>query len=143
MGTFRRVIVLDPAHAEAYNYVGYMFAERGQNLDEAVTLIAKAIELEPENGYFIDSLGWAYYQQGKYGDALRELKRAVERAKEDPVILEHLGDAYVKNGLDTEAVAVWEKALRLDPASDGVKKKLDDLQDRRGRVKGDRSKASQ
>jgi tetratricopeptide (TPR) repeat protein len=119
-----------------------MYAERGQNLDEAITLIAKAIELEPDNGYFIDSLGWAYYQQGKYGDALRELKRAVERAKEDPVILEHLGDAYVKNGLDSEAIDAWEKALRLDPTADGVKKKIDDLHGR-GRTKGDRSKASQ
>jgi Flp pilus assembly protein TadD len=143
IASFRRVIALDPKHAEAYNYVGYMYVEKGQNLDEAVTLIAKALELEPENGYFIDSLGWAYYQQGKYPEALRELKRAVERAKEDPVILEHLGDAYIKNGLDSEAVATWEKALKLDPTADGVKKKLNDLQDRRGRAQGDRSKASQ
>ena len=63
---FRHVITLDPKHAEAYNYVGYMYAERGQNLDEAVTLIGKALALEPDNGYFIDSLGWAYYQQGRY-----------------------------------------------------------------------------
>ena len=70
----------------------------GQNLDEAVQLIAKALEIEPENGYFIDSLGWAYYQQGRYPEALRELQRAVERAKDDPVIFDHLGDAYAKNG---------------------------------------------
>ncbi len=76
-----------------------MYAERGQNLDEAIQLIEKALEIEPENGYFIDSLGWAYYQQGRYPEALRELKRAVERAKDDPVIFEHLGDAYAKNGL--------------------------------------------
>ena len=76
-----------------------MYAERGQNLAEAVDLINKALALEPDNGYFIDSLGWAYYQQGKYPDALRELKRAVDKAKEDPVIFEHLGDAYIKNGL--------------------------------------------
>ncbi len=63
---FRRVIVLDPKHAEAYNYVGYMFAEKGVRLDEAERLIQKALELEPENGYYIDSLGWAYYQQGRY-----------------------------------------------------------------------------
>src|SRR5207247_2125840 len=80
----RRVIAIDPKHAEAYNYVGYMYAERGQNLDEAISLIGQALSLEPDNGYFIDSLGWAYYQQGKYPDALRELKRAVEKAKEDP-----------------------------------------------------------
>ena len=143
VNAFRRVIALDPKHAEAYNYVGYMYAERGQNLDEAVTLIGKALELEPENGYFIDSLGWAYYQQGKYADALRELKRAVDRTKEDPVILEHLGDAYLKNGLDNEALVAWEKALKIDPTADGVKKKVDELQERRSRAKTDRSKASQ
>ena len=112
---FRSVIALDPKHAEAYNYVGYMFVERGQNLDEAIDLINKALALEPENGYFLDSLGWAFYQQGKFPDALRELKRAVDKAKEDPVIFEHLGDAYLKNGFDEDAATAWEKALQLDP----------------------------
>src|SRR5437879_13444926 len=79
---FRQVIALDPKHAEAYNYVGYMYAERGQNLDEAIQLINQALAIEPENGYFIDSLGWAYYQKGRYLEALKELKRAVEKAKE-------------------------------------------------------------
>jgi tetratricopeptide (TPR) repeat protein len=137
------VIALDPKNAEAYNYVGYMYAERGTNLDEAIKLIGKALDLEPENGYFIDSLGWAYYQQGKYPEALKELKRAVVKTKEpDPVIYEHLGDALVKNGLDEDALAAWEKALQLDPAADGVKKKVNDLKDRQRRVKGG-PKASQ
>ncbi|MEK7702105.1 MAG: tetratricopeptide repeat protein, partial [candidate division NC10 bacterium] len=99
--------------------------------------------LEPENGYFIDSLGWAYYQQGRYPEALKELKRAVEKTKEpDPVIYDHLGDAYLQNGLHDEALTAWEKALKLDPALDGVKKKVDDLKDRARRVKGG-PKASQ
>src|SRR5262249_55917838 len=137
--TFRDVIKLDPKHAEAYNYVGYMYAERGQNLDEAVQLISKALELEPDNRYFIDSLGWAYYQQGRYPDALRELKRAVEKAREpDPVIYEHLGDACAKNGLEQEAVAAWERSLQLDPAADGVKKKIEDTVARLQRRKGER-----
>jgi tetratricopeptide (TPR) repeat protein len=140
---FRSVIALDPKHAEAYNYVGYMFVERGQNLDEAIDLINKALALEPDNGYFLDSLGWAFYQQGKFPDALRELKRAVDKAKEDPVIFEHLGDAYLKNGFDEDAATAWEKALQLDPAADGVKKKLDDLRTKMRRVQGERSKASQ
>ncbi len=140
---FRQVITLDPKHAEAYNYVGYMYAERGQNLDEAVTMIGKALALEPENGYFIDSLGWAYYQQGRYAEALRELKRAAATAKEDPVIFEHLGDALIKNGFDEDAAAAWEKALQLDPAADGVKKKLEDVRTRLRRAQGERSKASQ
>jgi Flp pilus assembly protein TadD len=140
---FRHVISLDPKHAEAYNYVGYMYAEKGQNLDEAVTLINKALALEPDNGYFIDSLGWAYYQQGRYVDALRELRRAVAKAKEDPVIFEHLGDALLKNGFDEDAIAAWEKSLQLDPAADGVKKKLEDVRAKLRRVQGERSKASQ
>jgi tetratricopeptide (TPR) repeat protein len=122
-----------------------MYAERGENLDEAIGLITKALELEPDNGYFIDSLGWAYYQQGRYPEALRELKRAVEKAKEDAVIFEHLGDAYAKNGLEDDAMIAWEKSLALDPAADGVKKKMEELKTRHRPAmgKGERSKASQ
>ena len=138
-------IAIDPRHAEAYNYVGYMYAERGENLEEAVRLISKALELEPDNGYFIDSLGWAYYMQGRYPYALRELKRAVEKAKEDAVIFEHLGDAYAKNGFDQDALTAWEKSLTLDPAADAVKKKVEELKTRQRPAagKGERSKASQ
>ena len=75
-----------------------MYAEKGVNLNEAVQLIEKALELEPKNGYYVDSLGWAFYQQGRYPEALRELKRAVELAKDDAVIFEHLGDASLKTG---------------------------------------------
>jgi Flp pilus assembly protein TadD len=139
---FREVIALDPKHAEAYNYVGYMYAERGQNLDEAVQLINKALSLEPDNGYFIDSLGWAYYQQGRYAEALHELKRAVGKAKEDPVIFEHLGDALIKNGLEEDAAAAWEKSLQLDPAAEGVKKKLEDVRSKLRRAQGDRPTGS-
>ncbi|MGH7301817.1 MAG: tetratricopeptide repeat protein, partial [Candidatus Rokuibacteriota bacterium] len=86
---------------------------------------------------------WAYYQQGKYPEALKELKRAVMKTKEpDPVIYDHLGDALAKNGLDEDALAAWERALQLDPAADGVKKKVDDLKDRQRRVKAG-PKASQ
>src|SRR2546428_3430477 len=121
-----------------------MYGERGQNPEEAIQFISKALDLEPDNGYFIDSLGWAYYQQGRYGEALRELKRAVEKAKEpDPVIYDHLGDAYAKNGLTEDALAAWEKSLQLDPTADGVKKKLEELRSRQQRVKGERSRLSQ
>ena len=78
------MIVIDPKHAESYNYIGYMYAEKGTNLTEAIELIQQALALEPENGYFIDSLGWAYYQQGRYPEALRELKRAVEPGQGRP-----------------------------------------------------------
>jgi tetratricopeptide (TPR) repeat protein len=123
-------MAIDPRHAEAYNYVGYMYVERNENLEEAIRLISRALEIEPENGYFIDSLGWAYYMQGRYPDALRELKRAVEKAKEDAVIFDHLGDAYAKNGFEQDALTAWEKSLSLDPESDGVKKKVEEVKRR-------------
>ena len=112
--SFRRVLVLDPKHAESYNYIGYMYAEKGMNLSEAIQLIQQALAIEPENGYFIDSLGWAYYQQGRYPEALRELQRAVGLAKEDPVLFDHLGDAYLKNGLAAEAISAWERSLQVE-----------------------------
>src|SRR5206468_1714348 len=130
-----RILRADPRSIDARVQLGFLYGRAKRfdesiavlreavNLEEAISLSGKALSLEPDNGYFIDSLGWAYYQQGKYPDALRELKRAVDRAKEDPVIFEHLGDAYAKNGLEEDALAAWEKSLSLDPSSDGVKQK--------------------
>ena len=109
-----------------------MFAEKGINLEEAVQLIEKALELEPKNGYYIDSLGWVFYQQGRYPEALRELRRAVESAKDDPVIFEHLGDASLRNGLDQEALRAYEKSNQLDPKSESVRRKLEDLRRKLG-----------
>jgi tetratricopeptide (TPR) repeat protein len=124
-----------------------MYVERGQNLTEAVQLIKRALDLDPENGYFIDSLGWAYYQQGRYADALKELQRAVSLAKEDPVILDHLADAYIKVGRADDAITAWERALKGDVESGvagTIKKKLDDARDKVRRSKGgDRPKAEQ
>ena len=122
-----------------------MYAERGINLGEAVDLIQQALALDPENGYFIDSLGWAYYQQGKYSEALRELQRAADRAKEDPEIFDHLGDAYLKNGQIEEAISAWERALQVDKenrTSESVKKKLQEAREKQLRAKGDASKSA-
>jgi tetratricopeptide (TPR) repeat protein len=144
--TFRKVLQLDPKHAESYNYIGYMYAEKGINLPEAVDLIQKALAIEPENGYFIDSLGWAYYQQGRYPEALRELQRAVNLAKDDPVLYDHLADAYSKNGMTAEAIAAWERSLQVDPkgpTADAVQKKLNEARDNQMRVKGGAPKAEQ
>jgi len=140
------VIALDPKHAESYNYIGYMYAEKGTNLSEAIQLIQQALAIEPENGYFIDSLGWAYYQQGRYQEALRELKRAVSLAKEDAVLYEHLGDAYLKNNLANEAIDAWEKSLKVDPESPTatqVKNKIRETRENQLRVKGAPPKAEQ
>jgi tetratricopeptide (TPR) repeat protein len=140
------VIALDPKHAESYNYIGYMYAEKGTNLSEAIQLIQQALALEPENGYFIDSLGWAYYQQGRYQEALRELKRAVSLAKEDPVLYEHLGDAYLKNNLTNEALEAWEKSLKVDPdgpTANQVRTKIQQMRESMSRAKGAPPKAEQ
>lgn len=93
---FREAIRLNPKFSDAYNYLGYMYAEEGSNLDEAVALIKKAIELEPDNGAYIDSLGWAYFQKGKFSEALIELEKAVKLEPDDATIKEHLKRAKEK-----------------------------------------------
>ena len=80
------------------NYYGYMLADRGVRLDEATSMIQKAVKQEPNNGAYLDSLGWAYYKQNKLAEAEEYLRKAVEREAHDPTILGHLGDVYVKLG---------------------------------------------
>jgi len=88
----KKAISLDPDNAEALNYLGYSYADRGINLKEARSLIEKAVELKPNNGYYIDSLGWVYFKLGDKQNALKYLLEAIKYVKDDPVILEHLGD---------------------------------------------------
>lgn len=86
----REAIKLDVNFSDAYNYLGYMFAESGENLDEAVTLIRKALEIDPDNGAYMDSLGWAYFKKGMYKEALVDLEKANKCYPDDPDIKEHL-----------------------------------------------------
>jgi len=122
--------VLLQAHKEApndptvLNHLGYFYAERGKNLDQAVELVKKALRYEPLNGAYIDSLGWAYYKQGKHDEALKLLLRAV-KYEEDAVIRDHLGDAYMKLGQVEKARQAWQRALALDPGIKGVREKLE------------------
>lgn len=124
---FRKSIELDPSNAaRSYNYLGYMWVERDENLEEAGQLIQRALELEPGNGAYMDSLGWLYYKQGKYSEALVELQRAAEALPEpDAVVYEHIGDACDKLGKTAEAVLYWQKALNLDPDNKELATKLD------------------
>jgi tetratricopeptide (TPR) repeat protein len=87
-----------------------MLADRGVRLDEAVGLIQRALAEEPFNGAFLDSLGWAYFKQGKFERARKELERAVARTAYDPTVREHLGDVYAKLGRPAQALAEWSKA---------------------------------
>ena len=120
----KATIALDPKHADALNFLGYTYAERGENLDEAIALIQRALAIKPNNGYYLDSLGWAYYQKGMLDEAVRELRRAVEAVGDDPIIREHLGDAYFKKGMMAEARREWLKALELDPDNKALREKF-------------------
>ena len=128
----RIVLGLNPDHASALNYVGYTFAERGENLDEAEAMIARALELRPDDGYITDSLGWVYYMrarpllaQGNVKEArlwldraVDELEKAAELTGGDPVISEHLGDAHLALGEKKRALEYYEEAARLDPRAE-------------------------
>jgi Tfp pilus assembly protein PilF len=109
----RRVIALDPQNASALNYLGYTYADLGQNLDEAEQLILEALKYKPNDGFITDSLGWVYYKKGDYPKALHYLKKAAEIVPDDPVILEHVGDAYIKLNDKTNALKYYQKSMTL------------------------------
>jgi tetratricopeptide (TPR) repeat protein len=120
----RKSIELNAQGANALNYLGYMYADRGINLDESIELVRRALLIEPENGYYIDSLGWAYFKKGMLDEAMQELKRAVALVPDDPIIVEHLGDIYFDLKMFREAQEAWERSLQLQPESQGVDGKL-------------------
>jgi tetratricopeptide (TPR) repeat protein len=116
---FRKSIALDPANAaEAYNYIGFMWAEHNLHLDEAEEMIGRALQLDPNNGAYLDSLGWLYYRKGKYDEALNELLRAAQNlTRDDPIVFEHIGDTYSKLNRVPQALDFWQKAIALDPGN--------------------------
>jgi tetratricopeptide (TPR) repeat protein len=134
---FRKALELNPKDAGALNYLGYMLADRNVRLEEAYDLIKRAVDLEPENGAYLDSLGWVYFRQGKLDDARGLLERALERMP-DPTVHDHLGDVYLKLGKTKEAIAQWQDSLRefqkgtrqeADPEEmASVNRKLDEAQ---------------
>ncbi len=111
---FRRVLTVDPEHAPALNYLGYMLADRGERLEEAVGLIERALAIDPGNGAYLDSLGWAYYRQKRFREAEPLLRRAAEQLPTNSVVQEHLGDLLAALGRRTEAVEAWKRALAGD-----------------------------
>lgn len=108
----------------AQNYLAYMWAERGEKLDKGLDLIHKALAADPDNGAFLDTLGWIYYMQGRYAEALNQLQKARTVIEDDPAIWEHLGDTYLKLGDRNAAVEHWKKALKLDPTSQKLIERL-------------------
>lgn len=113
---FLSIIERNPGHHSSLNYVAYMWAEQGKHLDRALEFIQKALRLDPENGSYIDTLGWIYYQQGHFEDAYQELVRSSELVPDEPVVLEHLGDVLMKLNRPVEARGYYRIALMLDPA---------------------------
>lgn len=130
----QRILRIEPEHADALNYIGYSYAEQGIRLDEALKLVQKALEIKPESGYIIDSLGWVYFQKGLYETAIQHLQRAAELEPNDPTIHEHLGDAYFRKRLYAEALERYEKALSLSPTKKrGLEEKIVQTKDLLGK----------
>lgn len=132
---FRKVLDVNPNNASALNYLGYMLADRNVRLPEAQQMINKALESDPGNGAYLDSLGWVYYRMDRLADAENSLRRAMEHYAKDPTVHDHLGDVLFKEGKIKEAIAQWQTSLKewdnaapseLDPAEVAkVQKKLE------------------
>lgn len=123
----RKSIALDPANAaEAYNYLGYMWADHNMHLDEAEEMIRHALEIEPNNGSYLDSLGWVEFRKGNFDQALADLLRAAKNIeRDDPIVFEHVGDIYLKLDRVSEALGSWQKALALDPKNKKLAEKIE------------------
>jgi Flp pilus assembly protein TadD len=102
---------LAPDQFQVLNYVGYTLVDRGEQLDEALEMIQKAVAAQPDAGYIIDSLGWAQYRLGFYNEAVVHMERAAELMATDPIVNDHLGDVYWAVGRKTEARFQWRRAL--------------------------------
>jgi tetratricopeptide (TPR) repeat protein len=113
---FREVLARDPLHAPALNYLGYMLADRGERLDESIGYIKRALQVEPYNGAFLDSLGWAYFRQNKLDLAEVNLRQAAEQRVRDSAVQDHFGDVLFKLGRYQDAVSAWQRALAGDGA---------------------------
>ena len=124
---FRKSISLDPANsAEAYNYVAFMWAEHDMHLDEAEQMVSQALQLDPNNGAYLDTLGWIHYRKNKFEDALNELLRAAQNlTRSDPVVFEHIGDTYSKMNRIPQALDYWQKAIALDPENKLLAEKIE------------------
>ena len=112
---FDELLKARPDDAQTLNYLGYMYAEHGLHLDRARKLIERAVELDPQNAAYLDSLGWVRFQQNDVEEARKILTRAAERMPTDPTVQEHLGDIEARLGRKAEAVALWRKSLSLSP----------------------------
>jgi tetratricopeptide (TPR) repeat protein len=118
----RKALELQPEQPHVLNYLGYSWIDQGINLDDAMKMIKRAVEQRPDDGYIVDSLGWAYYRIGNYEEAVKTLERAIDLKPEDPTINDHLGDAYWRVGRTLEAKFQWQHAKDLKPEAEELPK---------------------
>jgi tetratricopeptide (TPR) repeat protein len=133
--TVRQLVAIEPGNADALNYLGYLLADRGQQLDEAIRLVRRALDIEPNNPNYLDSLGWAYYRRGDYDEAEKYLAPAAQQMPRNATVQEHLGDILAKRGRWADAIAAWTRALQGDEGDvnkAAVEKKIADA---RGKVR--------
>lgn len=122
---FERSLALAPNNAEAMNYLGYMWAERGEKLTRAYDLIEAALKLEPDNDAFLDSMGWVLFKLGDFPSAIEFLLKAVAKLeKPDATVYDHLGDAYAATKALDKARDAWAKSVSIEP-NETVQTKLD------------------
>jgi len=134
--TLRQMLNVNPSDHRVLNYLGYLLANNGKNLDEAITLVNRALQADPGRGEYLDSLGWAYYKQGNLNEAEKYLSQAAQKLPDHPEILDHLGDVYAKRGRWQEAIDAWTRALATKDASvepAAVQRKIDDARGRAGK----------
>jgi tetratricopeptide (TPR) repeat protein len=109
---FRKVLKVDPESAAALNYIGYVLADKNMRLDEALNLITKALELAPENGAYLDSLGWVYFRMGRLAEAEENLRKAVAKTPSDPTVHDHMAQVLLAESKVQEAIQQWQTSLK-------------------------------
>ena len=125
---FKKALELRPDQPQVLNYLGYSWVDKGMNLDQAFKMLQRAVDLRPNDGYIVDSLGWAHYKLGQYQQAAETLERAVDLKPSDPVLNDHLGDAYWQINRRNEAHFQWNHARDSNPEPDdlpAILKKID------------------
>ena len=110
----RQLLTTEPANANALNYLGYLLATRGDQLDEAIRLVRRALEVEPGNGAYLDSLGWAHFRRGDLDEAEKYLVSAAQKLPENSEVQDHLGDLHARKGRLSDAITAWTRALTGD-----------------------------
>jgi len=135
---FRKVLKFDPESAGAMNYLGYMLADRNLRLPEALDLITKALDKDPGNGAYLDSLGWVYYKLGRLPEAEQNLRRALEKTPRDPTVHDHMADVLMKESKVREAAAQWQASLKEWDSSSPAELRPDEIAQVKAKLEGAR-----